>query len=1272
MAIITPSNKKVFKDGDVVTAEIINDIIETLLLEDGEEIDINIDNGTGEGSLIQKNVFNDNMASFTNSIALGEGNDTHRRNQFVAGEYNYANTEAIAIFGNGNDVSSRSNAMVVLKDGRIKIQTGPVDDDDGIRFIDLKEAIANLGGETGATNDYNTSYSGANWCRLAKVLNPSHIASGIFVVEIYKFDNEVTELLSVSKFSAVCGIDGDGKFIEDVTPLAQFPRDFTKGDSSLGSSGFAENGLISIRIENSDEGVFVTGLISKVLSSSSQSFIIRLSINSNLNYEPIFKETIYAADNEDLALTTTTTIHPLDPITYKVDMYYDFYSINLMSSGAGTKYNIMNNATDIIFGFENLGDYNYKWTFCNNSVNGTSLVPLSLTIGNTYELIEGGYIGTLLDLFNSKYVNQISDYCNVGLTRLYAKLTITGPSGISVKNINGEVIASAKANSGETVSVRPLIFDEDTYISFSGAGSMALSLTLEDWNTANELDIAPLLRFKFKNSFNSVSPSGTFSNSFALGTGTSNAYYRHGIEAELSQSYELYSINYRLEHYEKNYIRKDNIKTVNGQSLIGTGDISVEGDSAYLPLTGGEITGELWIKNDVISTYISPNGISTSEICIGENDEVSMTSEYITISNREKGTSTYISSNYISTPEINVGPSDEVYIDKNGITIYGDQANVQVYASKGENAESYIHIFDNDYYNTYIGAGSFSFMAGDIVFEIYPEDGYFYFGSSDNSLEWNFAQVGRTVNGKHYDYFYPNYSGNIVIDGQDNLEIQNSICLYSDSSPLPNNTFTYDVDTYYYAQGVELQNCDTGINYQIEFPKNISGEFVVKDVSGNITLGTKDDNTREFTDIWASGGIELGFYEYDIYISAEENLLHLTDGENTTALHSYGINIYDQDTKTDITPGEIIVGPNDDVVINKDGIHIPDNIAGLSNKSTNSAFGFNEEGVPCILNTTYIGRTVGVATDSLDGDYYYYTFPEKPGTIALLEDLEGIGDSGSSVTVEEVVEDTTNEININPNTYYNFDSRTNDLTITFSEGTSGILNEYSGQIQVDEQPFSITFPTGIRWRENDMVTISNNVLTFAEKHTYIFSVVNKLGLISEFANESLDAPVVTVKTDRGTIGWTAVENAERYSVTINDELYISNFTEALSGLEIADKVAEPGRYIIKVGAHSKYYTDSEGTATYITSAQLATPTNLIYDATNRTLSWDSVDNATEYYVRYRSDSETASQQTYVTTNYFQIPSGYLITLPLHLEVMAEGDGTIYLDSELVKLTYTGE
>ena len=57
--------------------------------------------------------------------------------QHVEGMYNADNPNALHIVGNGTSENARKNAFVVLKDGRAKVQSAPVDDDDVLRLNEL-------------------------------------------------------------------------------------------------------------------------------------------------------------------------------------------------------------------------------------------------------------------------------------------------------------------------------------------------------------------------------------------------------------------------------------------------------------------------------------------------------------------------------------------------------------------------------------------------------------------------------------------------------------------------------------------------------------------------------------------------------------------------------------------------------------------------------------------------------------------------------------------------------------------------------------------------------------------------------------------------------------------------------------------------------------------------------------------------------------------------------------------------------------------------------
>lgn len=71
------------------------------------------------------------------SVAFGYETIAASENGMAIGKQNVVRTDALFQVGNGTDYNNRRDAFAVLKDGRVKVQTAPVDDDDVIRKADL-------------------------------------------------------------------------------------------------------------------------------------------------------------------------------------------------------------------------------------------------------------------------------------------------------------------------------------------------------------------------------------------------------------------------------------------------------------------------------------------------------------------------------------------------------------------------------------------------------------------------------------------------------------------------------------------------------------------------------------------------------------------------------------------------------------------------------------------------------------------------------------------------------------------------------------------------------------------------------------------------------------------------------------------------------------------------------------------------------------------------------------------------------------------------------
>ena len=211
----------------------------------------------------------------------------------------------------------------------------------------------------------------------------------------------------------------------------------------------------------------------------------------------------------------------------------------------------------------------------------------------------------------------------------------------------------------------------------------------------------------------------------------------------------------------------------------------------------------------------------------------------------------------------------------------------------------------------------------------------------------------------------------------------------------------------------------------------------------------------------------------------------------------------------------------------------------------------------------------------------------------------------------EEIDETINNLEIEPNKYYNIVSRNTDLTIVFKNVENDSVSEFMGQIYIDEpNECVVNFPEGIRWKvDNNSVLNEDGSITLSPKFTYIFSILNNLGLMSSFENESLGDVILSLNNT--TLSWDAVENADGYEVYCDNEL-VSKTTETF--VEISNYVNEIGRtYTIKVVAISSVLTDSLSTIEYTFTVQLSTPINLILNDSG-VLSWDMVENATAYKI----------------------------------------------------------
>ena len=76
-------------------------------------------------------------AYYKGSHAEGDHTKTDREYQHVGGTYNFCKNYALFIVGNGTSEIARRNAFEVLEDGRAKVQSGPTENDDVVRKLEL-------------------------------------------------------------------------------------------------------------------------------------------------------------------------------------------------------------------------------------------------------------------------------------------------------------------------------------------------------------------------------------------------------------------------------------------------------------------------------------------------------------------------------------------------------------------------------------------------------------------------------------------------------------------------------------------------------------------------------------------------------------------------------------------------------------------------------------------------------------------------------------------------------------------------------------------------------------------------------------------------------------------------------------------------------------------------------------------------------------------------------------------------------------------------------
>jgi hypothetical protein len=169
-------------EGEKITAYDLISLYETAKTAIDSIVNLNVENGTGENSIQQKGA----TASGNNARANGNKTIASGENQAVDGSFNEKDLEAVYIVGNGKSDTQRSNAFVVKKDGRAKVQTAPTESDDVVRKEELDKKIVFVDIENLIDNsEYN------------KFLELSRQMSIGKTIAVVKIDDKITTIQNV-------------------------------------------------------------------------------------------------------------------------------------------------------------------------------------------------------------------------------------------------------------------------------------------------------------------------------------------------------------------------------------------------------------------------------------------------------------------------------------------------------------------------------------------------------------------------------------------------------------------------------------------------------------------------------------------------------------------------------------------------------------------------------------------------------------------------------------------------------------------------------------------------------------------------------------------------------------------------------------------------------------------------------------------------------------------------------------------------------------------
>lgn len=190
------------------------------------------------------------------------------------------------------------------------------------------------------------------------------------------------------------------------------------------------------------------------------------------------------------------------------------------------------------------------------------------------------------------------------------------------------------------------------------------------------------------------------------------------------------------------------------------------------------------------------------------------------------------------------------------------------------------------------------------------------------------------------------------------------------------------------------------------------------------------DMSSPYTSVSVSEEYEGSYNKSYEYILSNLSDFSTLDKHNIS-FNSY-TNYYTADEIDELIGGS---SQNNAVTKDEDGNITMSSFTGLKSDSdgVNTGFGFNDSGDPVIVGSGY--RGLYIASDGFDGNGLKYTFPERGGEVALLEDVpiktSELQNDSNFVTTNDLFSKNYNDLTNKPTTMKNPES------ITFTGAVTG-------------------------------------------------------------------------------------------------------------------------------------------------------------------------------------------------------------------------------------------